>query len=43
MAWPSEAFAGRLMTLEEALAWREDLGLLGLSLVFTNGASRPIL
>ena len=37
MAWPSEAFAGRLMTLEEALAWREDLGLLGLSLVFTNG------
>jgi rfaE bifunctional protein nucleotidyltransferase chain/domain len=37
MAWPSEALAGRLMTWEEAVAWREDLGLLGLSLVFTNG------
>jgi len=37
MAWPSEGLSGRLMSLDEARAWREDLRLLGLSLVFTNG------
>jgi rfaE bifunctional protein nucleotidyltransferase chain/domain len=37
MACPSEGFAGRLMTLDEARAWREDLRLMGMALVFTNG------
>jgi D-beta-D-heptose 7-phosphate kinase/D-beta-D-heptose 1-phosphate adenosyltransferase len=37
MAWPSEFFRGRLLSLEEARIWREDLRLLGAELVFTNG------
>lgn len=37
MAWPSEDLSGRLLSLEEACEWREDLQLLGARLVFTNG------
>lgn len=34
---PADVSAGRPLSLEEALAWRRDLRLLGMDLVFTNG------
>ena len=34
---PADAPAGKALDMEEALAWRRDLRLLGMDLVFTNG------